>query len=82
MATSKTNSPAPDDKPAEALAGKPLPSRWLVLKAPGVKACGPYKPGIAYEVEGREAERLMAVKGFVAATDEEITAAKQAAADK
>ena len=36
----------------------------IVLKAPGAKACGKYKRGIEYDVETKEAERLIKVKGF------------------
>ena len=32
---------------------------------PGVRAIGPYKPGVPYEVDPKEAERLTEAKGFV-----------------
>ena len=42
------------------------------LSSPGVIAIGPYQPDTDYDVEAKEARRLIDVKGFVAATPEEL----------
>ena len=47
----------------------------VILNRPGVKACGPYQAGQAYDVPADEAERLIKVKGFkkVGGTDKAPT---------
>lgn len=39
-------------------------SKWVQFDTPGIVAIGEYKPGIPYKVEAKEADRLIAVKGF------------------
>lgn len=34
-------------------------------RAAGIRAVGPYKPGVEYDVPAEEARRLVDVKGFV-----------------
>lgn len=50
----------------------PLPPQKVILDRPGVLACGPYRAGQVYEVGGKEAERLIRVKGFRPATEADM----------
>lgn len=51
-------------------------------KRPGLKNCGAYVPGVEYEVDAKEAVRLVDVKGFefVAKADDKAARAELAKA--
>jgi len=58
---------------------KIMPPKKIILEGTGAIACGEYKAGKIYKVEGTEADRLINVKGFRLATDaDEKSAAEQA----
>lgn len=43
---------------------KPEPTVEVILRKSGVKSCGPYQAGQIYQVNKKEAERLVNNKGF------------------
>lgn len=49
---------------SKTIASASIATRRVKLTAPGARAAGPYRAGVAYEVPADEAARLVKVKGF------------------